>query len=163
MAVIYRFFSTRFEPNTSGGADLGSTAIRWGTLYAANINISGGFTSSTVLGGTYTPNITNSTNLDSAATATAAQYIRVGSVVTVSGRFTADPTLAATATSFDLSLPVGVTFSVVENLAGVAFCGSIAGQGAEIIGVTATGRARVQWVSGDITSQTWSYTFTFEI
>lgn len=115
------------------------------------------------LSGTYTPTRSAETNLDSNVTFTAAQYLRAGNIVTVSGRFTANPTLAATATSFEGTLPIASNIGAASDASGVAFCGSIAGQGAEIIGVAANDTFKVQWVSGDITSQTWSYTFTYQV
>lgn len=113
--------------------------------------------------GTYTPTRSAEANLDANVTMTQAQYLRVGNTVTVSGRFTADPTLTATATSFEITLPVASNIGAVEDLAGVAFCGSVAQQGAEIIGVVANDTAKIQWMATDITSQTWSYTFTYEV
>jgi len=113
--------------------------------------------------GTYTPTRSAEANMDSNVTMTEAQYMRVGNTVTVSGRFTADPTLTATATSFEITLPVASNIGAVEDVAGVAFCGSIAGMGAEVIGVVANDTAKIQWVASDITSQTWSYTFSFQV
>ena len=135
----------------------------YGTAIHNNAGAITGATNQYIASGTYTPTVTNSTNTDSAATATQAQYMRVGNVVTVSGRFTADPTLTATATSFELSLPIASNLGAVEDLAGTAFSGAIAGQGAEVIGVVANDTAKVQWIAGDVTSQTWSYTYTYEV
>ena len=116
-----------------------------------------------IASGTYTPTRSDETNLDANVTPTQAQYLRVGSVVTVSGGFKADPTTTVTATRFDLTLPIASNLGAVEDLAGVAFCGVIAGQGAEIRGVPASDKARVMWIAGDVTSQDWSYTFTYRI
>jgi hypothetical protein len=113
--------------------------------------------------GKFTPTRSAEVNLDANVTLTEGQFLRVGNTVTMSGRFTADPTVAATATSFEMTLPIASNIGAVEDLAGVAFCGSIAGQGAEITGSVANNTAVVSWVSGDITSQTWSYTFTYEV
>ena len=112
--------------------------------------------------GVYTPTRSAEANMDANVTMTEAQYLRVGNTVTVSGRFTADPTLTATATSFEITLPVASNIGAVEDLAGVAFCGTIAGMGAEIIGVVANDTAVVQWVASDITSKTWSFTFSYQ-
>lgn len=113
--------------------------------------------------GTYTPTRSAEANLDANVTMTEAQYMRVGNTVNVSGRFTADPTITATATSFEITLPVASNIGAVEDIAGTAFCGSIAGQGAEVIGSVANNTAVIQWVAGDITSQSWSYTFTYQV
>lgn len=113
--------------------------------------------------GVYTPTRSAEANMDANVTMTEAQYMRVGSTVTVSGRFTADPTLAATATSFEITLPVASNIGAAEDVAGVAFCGNIASMGAEVIGVAANNTAQIQWKSSDITSQVWSYTFTYQV
>ena len=119
--------------------------------------------SATTAAGTYTPTRSAETNLDANVTMSEAQYLRVGATVLVSGRFTANPALAATATSFEGTLPVASNIGAVEDIAGTAFCGNIAGQGAEIIGVVANDTFKVQWVSGDITNQTWSYAFAYQV
>ena len=113
--------------------------------------------------GVYSPSIVAFANVDSSPTLTQAQYSRVGSVITVSGRFTADPTLTATTTSFDFSLPITTTIGTQQDVAGTAFCGNIVSMGAEITGVVSSVAARAFWKSSDVTSQTWSYTFTYEV
>jgi len=113
--------------------------------------------------GVYTPTRSAEANLDTNVTTTEAQYLRVANTVTVSGRFTADPTTTTTATSFELTLPVASNIGAAEDCAGVAFCGTIAGQGAAITGSVANNTAVVSWVAGDVTSQTWSYTYTYQV
>lgn len=113
--------------------------------------------------GIYTPTRSAEANLDSNITFSQAQYLRVGSTVTVSGRFTADPTLTATTTSFEGTLPIASNLGAAEDVAGTAFCGNIISQGAEIIGVAANDTFKVQWKAGDVTSQTWSYVLTYRI
>jgi len=117
----------------------------------------------TLASGVYTPTRSAEANLDSNVTMTEAQYMRVGSTVNVSGRFTANPSLTATATSFEITLPIASNLGAIEDLAGTAFCGSIVGQGAEVNGVVANDTAQVKWISGDVTSQVWSYNFTYQI
>lgn len=112
--------------------------------------------------GTYSPTRSAEVNLDANVTTFQSQYLRVGNTVTVSGRFTADPT-AAVATSFELDLPVASNIGAVEDLAGVAFSGAIAGQGAQISGSVANNTAVFTWVAVDLTSQSWSYTFTYQV
>lgn len=116
-----------------------------------------------IASGTYTPTRSAEVNMDGNVTTTEAQYMRVGSTVTVSGRFTADPTLTATATSFEITLPIASNIGAAEDVAGVAFCGNIASMGAAITGSAANDTAVISWVSTDITSQTWSYTFSYQI
>lgn len=125
--------------------------------------LSSAITSLNLASGVYTPTRSAEANLDSNVTFSQAQYLMVGSVVTVSGRFTADPTLTATTTSFEGTLPIASNVGAAEDVAGTAFCGNIVSQGAEIIGVAANDTFKVQWKAGDITSQTWSYSFTYRI
>lgn len=117
----------------------------------------------TLASGVYTPTRSAEANVDANVTPSEAQYLRVGNTATVSGRFTADPTLTATATSFELTLPVSSNIGAVEDAAGVAFCGAIAGMGAEITGSVANNTAVFSWVSSDITSQAWSYTYSYQV
>ena len=118
----------------------------------------------TLSSGVYTPTDSAHTNLTgNDVTMTEAQYMRVGNTVTVSGRFTGTATLTATTTSFEITLPVASNIGAVEDVAGTAFCGTIAGMGAEVIGVVASDTAKIQWVSSDVTSKTWSYQFSYQI
>ena len=124
---------------------------------SAGLQGTGGFTY-----GTYAPGSTSVANLD-AISLTSAQFMRVGSTVTVSGRFTADPTAPATKTIFGMSLPLASAFTASDNLAGVAFSGNIAGMGGEVCADQTNDRAQVFWVSGDVTSQDWSYNYTYQV
>lgn len=151
-------------------SDGGGGAITAAMDGATVFNITGGsfqcdaITNDTGLAaGTYTPTRSAETNCG-AVTTTEAQYMRVGNTVTVSGRVTGvDPVLAATATSFEITLPVASNIGAVEDCAGVAFCGAISGMGAEITGSVANNTAVISWISSDITSQSWSYTFTYQV
>lgn len=112
--------------------------------------------------GVYTPTLTNGANL-AASTAFQCQYVRIGSVVTVSGKVSVDPTLAATATELGISLPIASNFGAVEDCGGVSFAMAIAGQGAGIIADVANDRASMNWVAADVTNQPMSFTFTYRI
>lgn len=111
--------------------------------------------------GVYTPALTNVLNLDS-TTAFQCQYMRVGNVVTVSGKITADPT-AAGDTKVGISLPIASTFANAENCGGTAFSPGIAGQGAAIEADTANHRAQMEWIAVDVTAQAMFFSFTYEI
>ena len=113
--------------------------------------------------GVYTPTRSAEVNMDENVSMSEAQYLRVGSTVTVSGQFTANPTLTATATSFEMTLPVASNIGAVEDVSGVAVCGAIASMSAAIAGVVANDTAKVSWVATDPNSNTWSYTFSFQI
>ena len=102
--------------------------------------------------GTYTPTLTNVSNL-SASTAYQCQWHRIHNVITVSGRVDITPTATATLTQLGLSLPRPSSFLASNNCAGVAFASAVGGQGAAILGDVANGRAELDWIAGDITSQ----------
>lgn len=129
----------------------------------AAANLASAISALNLASGTYTPTRSAEANLDSNITLSQAQYLRVGNTVTVSGRFTADPTLTATTTSFEGSLPIASNLGAAEDVAGTAFCGNIVSQGAEIIGVAANDTFKVQWKASDVTSQTWSYIFVYQL
>lgn len=116
----------------------------------------------TLTSGTYTPTLTNVANLDT-VTAIPCQYLRVGSVVTVSGGIAIDPTLAATATEVGISIPIASNFGAAEDCAGVAFAPSVAGQGAAILADFTNDRAAMRWISTDITNQAMYFSFTYRI
>jgi len=135
---------------------------------AGVVNITGGIQCDSVTNdtglahGTFTPTRSAESNLDANVTPSEAQYLRVGNTVTVSGRVTADPTTTATSTSYELTLPIASDIGAVEDAAGVAFCGPIS-EGAEVMGVVANDTVQILWVATDVTSQTWSYTYTYTV
>lgn len=127
-----------------------------GVLPVAN----GGTGSSVAIAGTYTPTLTNVANLD-ASTAYASQWVRLGNVITVSGRVDIDPALAATSTQLGISLPVASALSAAEQCAGTAFASGIAGQGAAILADATNDRAQLQYISADVTNQAMYFHFTY--
>jgi hypothetical protein len=96
-----------------------------------------------VFSGTYTPTITNVTNV-AASTASVLQYMRVGSYVQISGRLQIDPTTTGT-TTVRVSLPVASNFSSVIQ-AGGTFCGS-SGEVGYITAVTSTDDLQFQYTA----------------
>jgi hypothetical protein len=83
--------------------------------------------------GNYTPTLTGVSNVN-ATTAYNCQYIRVGDVVSVSGRLEVDATTANTLTIVSVSLPYNTTFANAHQCNGVLtaednICGIILGVG----------------------------------
>lgn len=111
--------------------------------------------------GTYTPTLTNVTNL-SASTAYSCQYIRLGNIVTVSGKVDIDPT-AAGLTKLGISLPVASNLANSNECAGTAASSGIAGQSAAILGDTTNDRAQLEYIAVDLTNQPMYFTFTYRI
>lgn len=129
-------FSTTLS--VQGNATLGNAAT---DLHTVNGGLSITRTSVTspvatdgnVFSGTYTPTLTNVTNVSS-STANSTQYMRVGNVVTVAGTVTIQATVATTDTQLDMSLPVPTNLVNSFNLGGTG--GSVsAGEYGESIGI----------------------------
>ncbi len=85
---------------TSGGAAVGYPISSENIVIPHNSTNYTGFSS-----GTYTPTITNGTNVAASANV-AAFYQRIGNIVYVSGAVNIDPTAANTFTDFQLSFPI---------------------------------------------------------
>lgn len=109
---------------------------------------------------TYTPTLTNTTNL-SASTAYVCHWKRVGTVVTVAGRFDADPT-AAGAVLMGMSLPVASDLASDTDLAGVATCDNGSSIETCLIRADATNnRASIIWYAGDTANQARQFIFQY--
>jgi hypothetical protein len=111
--------------------------------------------------GTYTPTLTNVANLDG-STAYSCQYMRVGNVVTVSGRHDVDPTTVSTLTQLGISLPIASNIGASEDCCGVASGLSTVEPGS-ILGDPANNRADLFFISASAGSHAQSFTFTYRI
>lgn len=123
-----------------------------------NIGTVTGTTDQFIASGTYTPTLTNVTNIDSSVAAVC-QWIRVGNVVHVSGNVQIDPTAAA-ATELGMSLPIASNFSSYIQLNGVGCDGT----DAHAIGIVAdptNDRAKFDWVTANNFNGFYSFTFTY--
>lgn len=143
---------------TAGSAGTGATA----NGAAGTVNVNSPLGGTYLISGTYTPTLTNVANL-AASTAYVCQYMRVGTVVTVSGKVDIDPTLAATSTQLGISLPIASNLATAEQCAGTAFASGIAAQGAAILGDAGNNRAQLQYVSSDVSNQPMYFNFQYQI
>lgn len=116
----------------------------------------------TLSAGAYTPTLFNVANLG-ASTAFSCQYLRVGAVVTVSGRVDVDPTAGATLTTLGISLPIASALANANECAGTGVSPGIAGQCAAVLGDVANARASLQWTSADVTNQALYFSFTYRV
>ena len=112
--------------------------------------------------GTYTPTLTNTTNID-ASTAYACQYLRVGNTVTVSGRVEVDATVGTTSTDLGMSLPIASNFTAAEQLGGTGVVPSLASTCAAIFADTTNDRATLRFVSTDTANRGFWFTFTYRV
>ena len=112
-----------------------------------------------VFSGTYTPSLANTTNITS-STPFATQYMRVGNVVTVSGRVTIDPTAAGSIT-LGVSLPIASTFTATGQCNGTA--ANAFGDVIQIISDATNLRATFTGTVNDAASRTYAFSFTYQI
>lgn len=154
----------KFEIWHSGTQYLGLTTD--GRLYGKALhNNAGSITGTTnqyVASGTYTPTLTNTTNVSS-STAAVCQWIRVGNVVTVSGSVDITPTSGATvSTNLDMSLPIASTFTLASQ-GGGACSDPFTPQSGSVNANSATGKAVFSFKSATTSSRTFYFTFTYVI
>ena len=115
---------------------------------------------------TYTPTLTNVTNIDG-STAYVCQWMRVGNVVTVSGRVDINTTAGATGTELGISLPVPSNLSGGaggSQCSGTAAAPGVVSYSAAILGDGTNDRASLQFVNGaDVSNLGWFFTFTYVV
>lgn len=109
----------------------------------------------------WTPTLTNNTNISS-STAYLCKYMRVGDVVTCSGKVTVDPT-AAGLCELSITLPIASATSVDYEVAGTGACAEVAGFCAAIKGVPASDVAMLTWTAVDTASRDVFFHFTYSI
>ena len=112
--------------------------------------------------GLYTPTLTGVANVD-ASTAYECQYIRVGAIVTVSGKVDLDPTAGATLTQLGISLPVASNLADAAQCAGSASSNGGANGYGSVVGDATNNRAELYCVPTANTNNAWYFTFTYRI
>lgn len=130
-------------------------------LSAAQVLAILGLTGLVPVPGKYTPTLTGVINV-AASGALECQYVRIGSMVIVSGRLTVDPT-AVGATELGISLPIASNFGAVEDCGGVACANASAGLCAAIVADTVNDRATMVWVQNDAANRAMSIFFMYEV
>jgi hypothetical protein len=132
-----------------GGLQISRTAV---TAPAA--------TDGNVFSGTYTPTLTNTTNVAS-STASGCQYMRVGNVVTVSGQVAVTPTATGN-TILGISLPIASNFSGSQQLGGTALAQTTT-QGVVLYGDAINDRAVFRLQAAATTALTYHFSFTYQV
>lgn len=112
--------------------------------------------------GTYTPTLTNGTNV-TASTSYICQYLRVGNVVTVSGLVDIDPTTVSLATELGVSLPIASALATSQQCAGAGSSPGIVGQSSAILGDATNDRASISYICSSDTNQAMYFTFTYQV
>lgn len=111
---------------------------------------------------TYTPNLSNPINLNS-QTAFPCQYVQIGNCVTVSGKIKLDPTIVATISTIEMSLPIVIsTFGSDYEAAGAGMCNSRS-QGFSILANPGTNNVIISLVSVAAVGRDYSFSFTYQL
>jgi hypothetical protein len=148
--------------DTSGNLNLQSNGTTIVALTSTGAAVTGTLSATNLLSGTYTPTLTNSSNID-ASTAFTCQYIRVGNVVTVSGQLNIDFTSAATYTSLGMSLPIASDFANSSELGGVASSGVATVNTLGILADVTNNRAQFDGCSAATVNTAMRFSFTYLI
>lgn len=137
--------------------------------YAVSINASGTLGCTQVTGdqvvaqATYTPTLTNTTNV-AASTAFVTGYYRIGNDVTVFGNINVDVTAASTATEVQITLPVSSNLVNGYDLAGTCGSSGVTTNGyCSIIGDPATERARMRFYDDQAANNGKTFHFSYQI
>lgn len=121
---------------------------------------------SEVISGTYTPTLTNQTNVAS-STAYPCQYMRVGNAVTVSGRISVTPTAAAgTQTVLGMSLPIASDLTAPSHLGGAGAYVTSTAASSTFSGFqadTANDRAAIYFNANVASDQDHFFSFTYQV
>jgi enamine deaminase RidA (YjgF/YER057c/UK114 family) len=160
--------SERMRINSSGNVGIGITSptcvldVVGGIKTSRTAETSPATTDGNVFSGTYTPTLTNTTNI-AASTASVCQYMRVGNVVTVSGTVAIDPTAIG-------QIVLGMTLPIASALTAATQCGgTFAGSGVttinlgSIVADATNDRATFDGVVADIANRTYGFTFTYQV
>ena len=148
--------TTRMQIDSAGTITLASGS---GLSIARTAVTAPATTDGNVFSGTYTPTLTNTTNI-AASTAFASQYMRVGNVVTVSGRVTIDPTATGSIT-LGVSLPIASTFTANQQCCGTS--ANAFGDAIQVIADSTNLRATFTGTVADAGARLYAYNFTYQV
>lgn len=137
----------------------------YGTALHNNAGSVTGTTNQHIASGTYTPTLTNISNVDS-STPRQCQWTRVGNVVCVSGEIDIDPTSLDTNTRLRISLPIASDLNAASNLSGAGHDRSTTStfsRSAWISADTTNNEADLGWIAGATTTKTIVFIFQYLI
>ena len=150
--TYFKFRGNNFElPSSDGAANAVLQTDGAGVLSFVKI----------VDSGTYTPSLTNVTNVTS-STAYSCQWMRIGNMVTVSGKVTIDPA-STSATELGMSLPVVSNFANEEECSGTAADNTNNHYSVKIIADSTNDRAAFVFTPSGNTSADYAFIFMYQI
>jgi hypothetical protein len=137
----------------------GSASITGGSATFDSLALSTG----AITTGTYTPTLTNSTNI-AASTAQSCTYARIGNVVMVWGGCSIDPTATGSSTVLRISLPIASNFANTQQLDGTAVSPLVFGLCAAIFADPTNDVAQLQFISdGTAANNSWTFHFGYQV
>lgn len=119
----------------------------------------------TISSGTWTPTLTNTTNI-TGSTAFTSYFVRVGSNVYCAGPVSIDPTAGSVLTTLTMTLPIASNFTLTTQAAGTANRGgsTAANIGALINSVSGASTVTLSYLNdADAANRTWNFTFMYTI
>lgn len=157
-ANISALVCIRTVPATAAPVFVGSVTA------STTVKAEGSAGSTTVDYGTYTPTFSSGVNV-SASTPYTTNYFRVGNMVTVSGRFDANPSaVGGTATSLNMSLPVTSAFTAREDAGGVVNMDHGAGSDTgPVYAVGSSSNVLIGWKANTSGNNGHYFTFTYRV
>jgi hypothetical protein len=131
-----------------------------GTLaYGLGVNSSGKIIEVALAEGTYTPTLTNTTNIG-ASTAYLTKYLRIGDMIHVFGEVDIDAT-ATGAVELRMTIPIASTFGQTYEVAGTAVCSS-SGVPAAVSCHVASGLVTIKYIATTTTNDKYSFHFAYK-
>lgn len=152
----WNFYANGLAPNYFAG----ETTVNSGFTIGRSAVTSPSASDGNVFSGTYTPTLTNQTNVAS-STPAVLQYMRVGNTVTVSGQVTIAPTATGN-TLLGLSLPIASSLTNATQVGGTAVSQTTT-QVAAIYADTTNNRATIRLQAAATTSLVYSFQFTYRV
>jgi len=122
-------------------------------------------TDGNIFSGTYTPTLTNSTNV-AASTPVECFYTRVGNVVTVTGQVSIDVTTTLTDSVLLMSLPIASTFTAGRNCGGTGASSTSGTYGTETIAILANvagGSAEFRLRPASVANLDYRFSFAYRV
>lgn len=163
-----------FTSSTPVGANNRFVITTDGRLYGDALHNNAGSNTGTanqyILSGTYTPTLTNTTNVASSSFTNSppAKWTRVGNVVTVSGHVSVQATSGAAAlTALGISVPIASNFAIFEDLSGTASDGNqsagTANSSAGLQADVANDRATLYYRANNTNTSIFAFIFSYTV
>lgn len=152
----------RVNGGASGAFVVNETGLPYGTALHNNPGAVTGTTNQYIASGTYTPTLSNLSNI--AATSVAGfKWTRVGNIVSVVGQITGTVSGSGVNTSIRCTLPIPSTLAATSDLTGVVTGTSTQPAAGWITGHVASGSATIAWRTTSSGAEIGFVSFSYEI